>query len=193
VPPIVELWPEPIRRGRTPLNQPQDKAALLSSRRKVLKTGAAFVGAAALSPLYVFASQGPAHPQPAPRAIAPQVKIFDVLKYGAAGDGKTRTAQPSSAPSTRPRPTQARRRFSSAEAISTSSAPSSSKAPSTSISPTTPELLISTQREDYRGGLPGSQNGDTMAAALGAVIMADHAQGLTISGTATSRAAPRSS
>ena len=42
------------------------------------------------------------------------------------------------------------------------------------------QLLISTQREDYRGGLPGSQNGDTMAAALGAVIAATNAQGLTI-------------
>ena len=45
------------------------------------------------------------------------------------------------------------------------------------------ELLISTHREDYRGGLPGSQNGDTMSAALGAVITATGAQGLTISGT----------
>jgi len=45
------------------------------------------------------------------------------------------------------------------------------------------QLLISTQREDYRGGLPGSQSGDTMSAALGAVIMATNAQGLKITGT----------
>lgn len=45
------------------------------------------------------------------------------------------------------------------------------------------ELLVSTRREDYRGGLPGSVAGDTMSAALGAVIMATGAQGLTISGT----------
>ena len=45
------------------------------------------------------------------------------------------------------------------------------------------ELLISTNREDYRGGLPGSQNGDTMAAALGAVITATGTQGLKITGT----------
>ena len=45
------------------------------------------------------------------------------------------------------------------------------------------QLLISTKREDYHGGLPGSQSGDTMAAALGAVIMADHVQGLKITGT----------
>ena len=45
------------------------------------------------------------------------------------------------------------------------------------------ELLVSTRREDYRGGLPGSVAGDTMSAALGAVILATNAQGLTISGT----------
>jgi polygalacturonase len=47
------------------------------------------------------------------------------------------------------------------------------------------ELLVSTRREDYRGGLAGTVEGATMAAALGAVIMADHVQGLTISGTGT--------
>ena len=45
------------------------------------------------------------------------------------------------------------------------------------------ELLVSTRREDYRGGLPGSVAGDTMSAALGAVITANGAQGLTITGT----------
>ena len=35
------------------------------------------------------------------------------------------------------------------------------------------------------GGLTGSQSGDTMAAALGAVIVANGAQGLKISGTGT--------
>ncbi len=45
------------------------------------------------------------------------------------------------------------------------------------------ELLVSTRREDYRGGLPGSVAGDTMSAALGAVIIATNAQGLSISGT----------
>ena len=45
------------------------------------------------------------------------------------------------------------------------------------------ELLVSTRREDYRGGLPGSVAGDTMSAALGAVITANGARGLTITGT----------
>ena len=45
------------------------------------------------------------------------------------------------------------------------------------------ELLVSTRREDYRGGLPGSVAGDTMSAALGAVITTNGAQGLTITGT----------
>lgn len=47
------------------------------------------------------------------------------------------------------------------------------------------ELLLSTRREDYLGGLQGSVAGDTMASAAGAAILANRAQGLTISGTGT--------
>ena len=47
------------------------------------------------------------------------------------------------------------------------------------------QLLVSTRREDYLGGLAGSVSGDTMSAALGGVIVATGAQGLKISGTGT--------
>jgi hypothetical protein len=47
------------------------------------------------------------------------------------------------------------------------------------------ELLISTRREDYRGGLAGSADAATMASAAGGVIVATGAQGLKISGTGT--------
>jgi polygalacturonase len=44
------------------------------------------------------------------------------------------------------------------------------------------ELLVSTRREDYRGGLAGSSHADTMASAAGGVLIATKAHGLTISG-----------
>jgi hypothetical protein len=165
------------------LNQPQDKAALLSSRRKLIKAGAAFAGAAALSPLSALASQGPALPQPAARTNNPQIKIFDVLKYGAAGDGKTldsaafqRAIDEAAAYAGK---AQVLVRGGHKYLIGTIEL----KGAIDFHLADDAELLISTEREDYRGGLPGSQNGDTMAAALGAVITANRAQGLTISGT----------
>jgi hypothetical protein len=165
------------------LNQPQDKAALLPSRRKVLKTGAAFAGAAALSPLHAFASQTPTRPQPAPRSSAPQIKIFDVLKYGAAGDGKTldsaafqHAIDEAAAYAGK---AQVLVRGGRKYLVGTIELKGSIDFHLADDA----ELLVSTNREDYRGGLPGSQNGDTMAAALGAVITATGAQGLTISGT----------
>jgi hypothetical protein len=165
------------------LNRPQGPDAKTPSRRKVLKTGAAFAGAAALSPLYAFASQTPARPQPAPRANAPQTKIFDVLKYGAAGDGKTldsaafqRAIDEAAAYSGK---AQVLVRGGHKYLVGTIELKGSIDFHLADDA----ELLISTNREDYRGGLPGSQNGDTMSAALGAVIMASGAQGLKITGT----------
>ena len=165
------------------MNRPQESDALRPSRRKVLKTGAAFAGAAALSPLYAFASQAPARPQPAPRANNPQVKIFDVLKYGAAGDGKTldsaafqRAIDEAAAYSGK---AQVLVRGGHKYLIGTIELKGAIDFHLAGDA----ELLVSTNREDYRGGLPGSQNGDTMSAALGAVITATNAEGLTISGT----------
>jgi len=45
------------------------------------------------------------------------------------------------------------------------------------------QLLASTRREDYRGGLAGATGGHAMATATGGLIVADGATGLTISGT----------
>lgn len=45
------------------------------------------------------------------------------------------------------------------------------------------QVLVSTRREDYRGGLAGSNSADAMGAAAGGVITATGAQGLKISGT----------
>jgi hypothetical protein len=47
------------------------------------------------------------------------------------------------------------------------------------------QLIISTRREDYRGGLAGSNDADSMGAAAGGVLVANGARGLTISGTGT--------
>lgn len=155
----------------------------MPTRRRILKTGAAFTGAAALSPLYAFASQNPARPQTAPRKAATQVKIFDVRKYGAAGDGKTldsaafqRAIDEAAAYAGK---AQVLVRGGHKYLIGTIELKGSIDFHLADDA----ELLVSTQREDYRGGLPGTQNGDTMAAALGAVITATGAQGLTISGT----------
>ena len=43
------------------------------------------------------------------------------------------------------------------------------------------QLLVSTRREDYLGGLAGTVAGDTMAASLGGVIVATGTQGLKLS------------
>jgi hypothetical protein len=151
----------------------------------MIKTGAAFAGAAAFSPLYSFASQSPARQQPAPRKAAPRIKIFDVLKYGATGDGKTldspafqRAVDDAAAFSGK---AQVLVRGGHKYLIGTIELKGSIDFHLADDA----QLLISTQREDYRGGLPGSQSGDTMSAALGAVIMANGAQGLKISGTGT--------
>ena len=165
------------------MNQPNDIAALLPTRRKVLKTGAAFAGAAALSPLYAFSSQSPVRPQAAQRTNNSQIKIFDVLKYGAAGDGTTldsaafqRAIDEAAAYAGK---AQVLVRGGHKYLIGTIELKGSIDFHLADDA----ELLVSTRREDYRGGLPGSVAGDTMSAALGAVITATNAQGLTISGT----------
>jgi polygalacturonase len=165
------------------LNQSQYNDAQLPTRRRILKTGAAFAGAAALSPLHLFASQSPSHPQTVRRTNTPQVKIFDVLKYGAAGDGKTldsaafqRAIDEAAACAGK---AQVLVRGGHKYLIGTIELKGSIDFHLADDA----ELLASTRSEDYRGGLPGSVEGATMAAALGAVITATNAQGLTISGT----------
>jgi len=147
----------------------------MPTRRSLLKTGAACVGLAALRPLRGFAFQKP----------SAQVKIFDVLKYGATGDGKAmdsaafqRAIDEAAAYAGKAQVLVRGGRKYVIGTVELKGAIDFHLADDA-------ELLISTHREEYRGGLPGSQSGDTMAAALGAVIMADHAQGLKISGTGT--------
>ena len=62
-----------------PLNPYEEKNARMPTRRKVLQAGAASLGVAALGSLRGFAFQSAGAP----------AKVFDVLKYGAVGDGKT--------------------------------------------------------------------------------------------------------
>ncbi|MDP9050060.1 MAG: glycosyl hydrolase family 28 protein [Acidobacteriota bacterium] len=143
------------------------------TRRELLTTGAAAAGIAAFSPLRAFAFQ----------TKSPQVKIFDVLKFGATGDGTTLDSaafqRAIDEASSYPGKAQVLVRGGHKYLIGTIELKGSIDFHLADDA----QLLISTKREDYRGGLPGSQDGDTMAAALGAVIMATNAQGLRISGT----------
>jgi polygalacturonase len=149
-----------------------------------MKTGVACAGAAAagsmsslLFPPRAFAFQ---------RSNA-QVKIFDVLKYGATGDGKTldsaafqRAIDEASAYSGK---AQVLVRGGHKYLVGTLELKGSIDFHLDGDA----ELLISTKREDYRGGLAGSADAATMASAAGAVIMANNAQGLRITGTGSLR------
>jgi hypothetical protein len=139
------------------------------SRRAVLQATAACAASAALGPLRSFA-QGSA-------------KVFNVLKFGAAGDGKTLDSA-------------AFQRAIDAAAAHPGKAqvlvPGGRKYLIGTIElkgaidfhlADDAQLLVSIRREDYRGGLTGSVSGATMASAAGAVILAEKAQGLHISGT----------
>jgi polygalacturonase len=147
----------------------------MPTRRNVLKVGTACAGIAALAPLRAFAFQKP----------SPQIKVFDVLKYGATGDGKTldsaafqRAIDEAAAYSGK---AQVLVRGGHKYLVGTIELKGSIDFHLADDA----ELLVSTRREDYRGGLAGTVEGATMAAAMGAVITADRVQGLKISGTGT--------
>jgi hypothetical protein len=142
------------------------------TRRGFLKSSAT-CAAVAVFPLRAFAFQKP----------SPQIKIFDVLKYGAIGDGKTldtaafqRAIDEAAAYSGKAQVLVRGGHQYLVGTIELKGAIDFHLADDAG-------LLISTRREDYRGGLAGSNSGDTMAAAAGAVITAKGAQGLKISGT----------
>jgi hypothetical protein len=145
----------------------------MPTRRRVLQFGAAGVGVAALGSLRGFAFQSARTP----------AKVFDVAKFGAVGDGKTldspafqRAIDEASAYTGKAQVLVRGGKKYLVGTIELKGAIDFHLADDA-------QLLISTRREDYRGGLPGSQSGDSMAAALGAVILADHVQGLRITGT----------
>src|ERR1017187_8532978 len=153
------------------------------TRRGILKAAAAGAGAAALAPLRALAP---------PQALAfqtksagPAVKVFDVLKYGAAGDGTTldsaafqRAIDEAAAYAGK---AQVLVRGGHKYLVGTIQLKGSVDFHLADDA----QLLVSTRRKDYLGGLAGTVAGDTMAAALGGVIVATGAQGLKISGTGT--------
>jgi len=157
------------------LNPSRESKRQEITRREALTATAAAAGIVALSPLWAYAFQRP----------GPQVKIFDVAKFGATGDGTTldsaafqRAIDEAAAYNGK---AQVLVRGGHKYLVGTIEL----KGGIDFHLADDAELLVSTRREDYLGGLPGSQSGGTMSAALGGVIVATGAQGLTITGTGT--------
>lgn len=144
------------------------------TRRSLIKSSAA-LAATACSPLRAFAFQ----------QSGSEVKIFNVFKFGAAGNGTTLDTA------------SFQRAIDAAAAYSGKAqvlVPAGHKYLVGTLElkgsidfhlAGDAQLLISTNREDYRGGLEGSVSADAMANAAGGVIIANHVTGLKISGTGT--------
>ena len=129
--------------------------------------------AAAYKPLAAFAFQ----------KKSTDVRVFDVLKYGAKGDGNTldtaaiqRAIDEASAYSGRAQVLVRGGHKYLIGSLELKGAIDFHLADDA-------ELLISTRREDYRGGLAASDSPDAMAAATGGVLIAEGAKGLRITGT----------
>ena len=116
---------------------------------------------------------------------APLVRVFDVAKYGAVGNGTTldgpaiqRAIDEAAAT---PGRSQVLLRGGKKYLVGTLVLKGSIDFHLSDDA----QLLASLQREHYLGGLAGSADADSMAAAAGAMIVATGAQGLRISGTGT--------
>jgi hypothetical protein len=156
------------------LNQLTESVARGVSRRKVLAAGAACAGAAVLSPIRMLAAQA---------SGKAKVKIFDVAKYGAVGDGTTldsaafqRAIDEAAAYSGK---AQVLVRGGKKYLVGTIQL----KGGIDFHLADDAQLVISTKRDDYLGGLAGTALAETMASAAGGVIVATGAQGLRITGT----------
>ena len=138
------------------------------SRREILRAGVMCAGAAVARPLM---------------GRAPRVQVFDVAKYGAVGDGNTLDSpaiqRAIDAAAAHGGKAQVLVRGGKKYVIGTLELRSGIDFHLADDA----QLLASTRREDYRGGLAGSTGGDAMATASGGLIVADGAVGLTISGT----------
>lgn len=143
------------------------------SRRAALKGAAGFVAALVWRPVSAFAF---------PTKSA-HVKVFDVLRYGAKGDGVTldtaaiqSAVDEAAAHSGRAQVLLRGGRRYLTGTIELKGAIDFHLADDA-------QLLVSTRREDYRGGLAGSGSADAMAAAAGGVLVAQETHGLSITGT----------
>jgi hypothetical protein len=143
------------------------------SRRSLLKSGTLVSLGAVYKPLAAFAFQ----------KKSSQVKVFDVAKFGAVGDGKAldsaaiqRAIDEAAAYSGK---AQVLMRGGRKYLVGTLELKGSIDFHLGDDA----QLLVSTRREDYRGGLAGSVSGDAMANAAGGVLIAEGAKGLRITGT----------
>jgi hypothetical protein len=159
-------------RGCT-LKREYETSARVPTRRAVLRAGVLGAGVAALGSVRGFGFQ----------VKSAQMKIFDVLEYGAAADGTTldsaafqRAIDEAAAYAGKAQVLVRGGKKYLVGTIELKGAIDFHLADDA-------QLVISTKREDYRGGLAGSLDPNKMSAAMGAVILADQAQGLRISGT----------
>ena len=149
------LVSEPNAAGGPSLNSSEETNPPIT-RRRILKAAAAGAGVVAIAPLQALAFQT--------KSAGQAVKVFDVLKYGAAGDGKTldsaafqRAIDEAAAYAGK---AQVLVRGGHKYLIGTIEL----KGAIDFHLADDAQLLVSTRREDYLGGLPGSVAGDTMAA-----------------------------
>ena len=148
----------------------REQIGLRLTRRQMLKAAAMVAGAAASRPL--MASGAP-------------VRVFDVAKYGAVGDGKTLDSpaiqRAIDDAAEYPGKAQVLVRGGKKYLVGTLEL----KGGIDFHLADDAELLASLRPEEYLGGIKNATDADRMASLASAVIVANGAQGLKISGTGT--------